>query len=147
MPSGNKPLPQPMLTQFSCRHMASLGLNELMGPRSIVLVSGRTMLGRLVKEGIKCSYMFINAASYVMPEVGNNLFQYKDSLSRYRILHYKDNIPSYRNNEVLYWNQHFFSKQQLGILICKYIEIYLYNWTEWRCMINSLRPRDAYMRR
>ena len=28
VPSGNKPLPEPMLTQI-CRHMASLGLNEL----------------------------------------------------------------------------------------------------------------------
>ena len=27
MPSGNKPLPEPMLAQFSCHHMASLGFN------------------------------------------------------------------------------------------------------------------------
>ena len=28
VPSGNKTLPEPMLTQISCRHMASLGPNE-----------------------------------------------------------------------------------------------------------------------
>ena len=29
VPSGNKPLPEPMLTQISRRHIASLGHNEL----------------------------------------------------------------------------------------------------------------------
>ena len=29
VPSGNKPLPKPMLTQISWRHMVSLGHNEL----------------------------------------------------------------------------------------------------------------------
>ena len=34
VPSGNKPLPEPMLTQISCRHLASLGPNELILFRS-----------------------------------------------------------------------------------------------------------------
>ena len=38
---------------------------------SVIFVSssGKEMLRRLVKHGIKCSYALINAASYVIKEV------------------------------------------------------------------------------
>ena len=36
VPSGNKPLPEPMLTQISCHHMASLGPNELSAKKDYV---------------------------------------------------------------------------------------------------------------
>ena len=37
VPSGNKPLPEPMLTQIYVAHMASLGLNELRLQLSLVI--------------------------------------------------------------------------------------------------------------
>ena len=42
--------------------------------KCLVFVEGREMLRRLVKANIKCSYVSINAASYVMREVRNFLY-------------------------------------------------------------------------
>ena len=42
--------------------------------KCLVFVEGREMLRRLVKANIKCSYVSINAASYVMREVRNCLY-------------------------------------------------------------------------
>lgn len=36
-------------------------------------LEGREQLRRLAKHGIDCSYMYINAVSFIMPEVSNGI--------------------------------------------------------------------------
>ena len=58
MPSGNKPLPEPMLTQISVE-MASLGHNELRqyNTKSGRCTGGETMLIRMVRYMCTCAYL------------------------------------------------------------------------------------------
>lgn len=37
-------------------------------------LEGKELLKKLVAAGIKCTYVFVNGLSYVMPEVGSHLF-------------------------------------------------------------------------
>lgn len=48
-----------------------------------ISLTGRECLRKLVKSGIKCSYVLVNAVSYIMKEVGKKIL-----LSQIPIFHY-----------------------------------------------------------